>query len=79
MQFYGKGEKQYPQPSATPDTSFKTFQFTQPGSKISGVSAAPLENNYLKKDLFKTLVLAIFAITIQLLLYFSLNQGLIKF
>lgn len=38
-----------------------------------------LDSNYLGKDLFKILILTVFALALQLLLYLGANKGLITF
>lgn len=76
-QLYGKSETfkkslNTPKVSYTETETTPTIQVNTNFSKDSREDA-----HYLKKDLYKTLILSVAAILIQLVLYWSLNNNLV--
>lgn len=73
MQLYGKEEKSAQNVVTNTNSGSKSFKFTSSDIKPSGAAVTRREDNYLKKDLLKTVTLATFAIAAQLILKFTVR------
>lgn len=87
LQLYGK-EINYSEKIKKTDNLKDANSSTLPTSSLSADGIGFLNHSeliqstdphYLRKDLIKIFILAFLAISTQLILYFSLNHGLIKF